>query len=73
MERWRGEAGGGLQTGGDSCRIQIAITGLKPDTALNHISKLRENKMDTFRKHTETGFTCEGEIKYCHKIWAVAI
>lgn len=64
---------GFLQTGRDSWCIQIVIIWHKPDTALNHFSRLRENKMDTVRKTHRNWLDMRGEIKYCNVIWAVAI
>ena len=52
---------GGCSTNWDSWCFQIVIIWHKPDTG-NHFSRLRENKMDTVRKHTKTGFTCEGRL-----------
>lgn len=59
----RGGVGGGcLPTWWDSCHIQSMIIWHKADTAPNHFSRLRENKMDTVRTHKETGFTCKGRL-----------
>lgn len=87
---WRGwNSGDGVyKQGGILARIQTVIIWHKPDTAANHLSRLRENKMDTVRKHTETGFTCEGRLniamwyglwqseacsRYCEKAsWGIA-
>lgn len=36
----------------------------KPEMSLNHISKLREKKMDTVGKHTEADFTSRGRLNF---------
>lgn len=74
MEGLKKERGveGGLQTGRDSCRIQIVIIWHKPDMALNHFLQAKRKQNGYCQKTHRNQLDMKREIKYCNVIWVVA-